>query len=172
MKISNLRLDVSKSQTLDNKNMNLSEITSYIHEHIPITASLGATVDFYDGETVVVSAPLEPNLNHRNTAFGGSISTLAILSGWVLLYLKLKAGNIDSRLVIQNSSTDFLEPISDSFTSTSSLPSDSDWKRFIQIFKRHGRARIKINSKIESSSGIGGNHVGTYVAIAINGSEY
>ncbi len=149
--------------------MDLSEITSYIHEHIPLTAGLGATVDFYDGETVVVSAPLEPNLNHRNTAFGGSISALAILSGWVLLFLKLREEKLDNRLVIQNSSTDFLEPVSDSFTSASTLSSGSDWNRFVRTLRRHGKARIKVDSQIESASGVGGRHAGTYVAIALDG---
>ena len=70
--------------------MNLSEITSYIHEHIPLTSHLGAVVEAYDGKAIILSAPLTPNLNHRNTAFGGSISALGILSGWTLLFLKLK----------------------------------------------------------------------------------
>ncbi|WP_436054037.1 YiiD C-terminal domain-containing protein [Phenylobacterium sp. LjRoot225] len=31
-------------------------------------------------DATILRAPLEPNINHRETAFGGSVSALAILS--------------------------------------------------------------------------------------------
>ena len=145
--------------------MNLSEITSYIHEHIPITSHLGATVERYDGNSVTIAAPLAQNLNHRNTAFGGSISALGILSGWTLLFLKLKESGIKNRLVIQKSSFDFQGPIEDDFTAICTLPDLKTWEKFIKTLSRHGRARISVQSRIESSSGLGGTHEGAYVAI-------
>jgi thioesterase domain-containing protein len=148
--------------------MNLSEVTSYIHEHIPLTAHLGAVVDSFDGETVSISAPLKPNLNHRNTAFGGSISALGILSGWTLLFLKLKETGIKNRLVIQKSSFDFQDPIDDNFKASCSLPDNEIWEKFIRTLTKHGRARITVKSTIKSASGIGGEHEGAYVAIALD----
>ena len=138
--------------------MNPVEITTYLHKHIPITSSLGATVESFDGEKVTVSAPLKPNLNHRNTAFGGSISALGILSGWTLLFLKLKESGIKNRLVIQKSSFDFLDPVDGDFQATCSMPTPEKWDKFIKTLKKHGRARITVQSKIGSSSGTGGYH--------------
>ena len=151
--------------------MTLSEITSYIHNHIPLTAHLGAVIDAYDGEAVTISAPLGPNLNHRNTAFGGSISALGILSGWALLFLKLKDTGIKNRLVIQKSSFDFQEPIDDNFKASCSLPNDENWDKFIRTLTKHGRARIIVKSIIKSASGTGGVHEGAYVAIALGEGE-
>ncbi len=129
--------------------MNLPEITAYIHEHIPLTAHLGAAVDAFDGTSVVLSAPLRPNLNHRNTAFGGSISALGILSGWTLLFLKLRELGIRNRLVIQKSSCDFQDPVTDDFKATCNLPDSATWEKFIKTLTRHGRARITVSSKID-----------------------
>lgn len=151
--------------------MDLSEITSYIHEHIPLTLHLGAVVDAFDGNTVTISAPLTQNLNHRNTAFGGSISALGILSGWTLLFLKLKESGIKNRLVIQKSSFDFQDPIVDDFFATCTVPDAAIWEKFMKTLTRHGRARITVYSRIESSSGTGGNHEGVYVAIVLNEEE-
>lgn len=151
--------------------MNLSEITSYIHEHIPLTSHLGAIVESYDGNTVSITAPLSPNLNHRNTAFGGSISALGILSGWTLLFLKLKEIGIKNRLVIQKSSFDFQDPVDNDFKVICSLPDQKVWEKFTKTLLRHGRARISVQSRIESSSGIGGTHEGAYVAIVLNENE-
>jgi len=151
--------------------VNLNEVTSYIHEHIPITSHLGATVESYDGEKVIISAPLTPNLNHRNTAFGGSLSSFGILSGWTLLFLKLKEMGIKNRLVIQKSSFDFLVPVDDDFQATSTIPQPEIWDKFIKTLTKHGRARITVQSRIESSSGTGGNHEGVYVAVILKDNE-
>jgi thioesterase domain-containing protein len=147
--------------------MNLTEINAYIHEHIPMTASMGVSVESFDGKTVVVSAPLEPNLNHRNTAFGGSLSALGIVSGWVLLFLKLRENGIENRLVIRKSAFDFLEPVDGDFKATCTLPPAEEWGTFMRTLKRRGRSRITLHSEISSSSGSGGNHEGIYVAIVL-----
>lgn len=148
--------------------MELSEITAYIHEHIPLTSHLGAVVDFYDGNTVSMSAPLKPNLNHRNTAFGGSISALGILSGWTLLFLKLKETGIQNRLVIQKSNFDFQDPVAGDFKATCSLPENELWERFTKTLTKRGRARITVKSTVDSTSGSGGIHEGTYVAMVLD----
>jgi len=77
--------------------MTLDEITAYLHQHIPLSQHLGAAVEAYDGASLRLGAPLAPNLNHRSTAFGGSLSALAILSGWTLLHLNLRERAIEPR---------------------------------------------------------------------------
>ncbi len=147
--------------------MNKSELTSYIHKHIPLTAHLGAVVTHYDGRKIEISAPLEPNLNHRNSAFGGSMSALGILSGWALLFIKLKESGLNARLVIQHSSFDFIEPVDGDFRAICTMPEDSEWARFLKTLKRHGKARISVKSQIKSLNNNGGDHNGTYVAIIL-----
>lgn len=147
--------------------MNKSELTSYIHKHIPLTAHLGAVVTHYDGHEIEICAPLEPNLNHRNTAFGGSISAIGIVSGWALLFIKLKESGLNTRLVIQHSSFDFIEPIVGDFKAICTMPEESEWSRFLKTLKRHGKARISVESIIKSLNDNGGNHSGTYVAILL-----
>ncbi len=151
--------------------MDLASVTAYLHKHIPITAHIGAVVQSYDGTTISLFAPLRPNLNHRNTVFGGSMSVLAILSGWTLLHIKLHDAGIKCRLVIQKTSCDFLEPIADDFSSTSTLPKGDVWEKFIKTLKKHGKARIRVTSTIASSSGTGGTHEGLYVALILKEQE-
>ena len=147
--------------------MNLDEITSYICKQFPIAVHLGADVELYDGKRVVISSPLAPNRNHTNTAFGGSVAALAILSGWTLLYLKLEEMGIKNRLVIQKSSFEFRKPINSDFKAVCTMPEEKIWNRFINTLKKHSRARITIYSKIEYLSGIGGFHKGVYAAFIL-----
>ncbi len=144
--------------------MNLDSITSYIYKQFPIAIHLGSRVELYNGTQIIISSPLEPNKNHTNTAFGGSVSALAILSGWTLLYLKLKEIKIKSHLVIQKSLFEFKEPINSDFKAVCTMPEERIWDKFINTLKKHNRARITIHSTIEYNSGTGGFHKGVYAA--------
>ncbi len=144
--------------------MPLDDVTAYLHEHIPVTASLGVRVERYDGDSVRLSAPLLPNLNHRATAFGGSLSAVAILSGWVLLHLQLRARGVTARIVIQRSAFDFEAPVDGDFTATATLPPAPAWNRFLATLSRHHSARVTVPSVLACASGEGGRHEGTYVA--------
>ncbi len=150
--------------------MTLDETTRYLHEHIPLTRHLGAVVEAYDGASIRLAAPLAPNLNHRATAFGGSLSALAILSGWTLLHLNLRARGIDARLVIQRSAFDFDEAVEGDFSATSTLPAAADWERFLATLGRRGRARIHVRGTVRTAAAAaaGGTHEGAYVAIRLD----
>jgi thioesterase domain-containing protein len=141
------------------------EVTRYLHEQIPITRQLGAVVQGYDGAEVRLAAPLEPNLNHRCTAFGGSLSAVAILAGWTLVHLKLRERGVDAALVIQRSEVDFDEPVTGDFVATAALPPTAEWDRFLATLARHGRARIHVRGTIEAGSGKAGTYEGVYVAV-------
>lgn len=58
------------------------EINTYLEEHIPITRHLGVRLVLRDASGLRLAMPLASNLNHRQSAFGGSIGSLGILAGW------------------------------------------------------------------------------------------
>ena len=130
------------------KKINLQETLEYVHEHIPITVHFGAEISDYDGSSLTVTAPLKENLNHRQSAFGGSLSAIAILSGWALLFVKLKELEIKCRLVIQKTEFDFLQPVVDDFESVAELPLSEKYERFLTILKKKGMARIVVESEV------------------------
>ena len=139
-------------------------VTRYLHDHIPITRHLGVTVEQYDGRTLLLAAPLEPNLNHRETAFGGSIASLAILACWSLVHLRLTEEEIVCRLVIQNSSLDFLAPAEDDFQARCTLPDDGEWEKFKRALTKKRKARLRLRSEVLVASKIVAVHDGAYVA--------
>ncbi len=145
--------------------MTLDETTRYLHEHIAITRHLGVVVEAYDGTSVRLGAPLAPNLNHRSTAFGGSMSALGILSGWTLLHLNLRERGIDARLVIQRTEMDFDEPVAAHFSATATLPPHAEWQRFLATLARHSRARVRVGGAIRAGAVNGGTFDGVYAAI-------
>ena len=88
----------------------------------PLSAGMQIEARTASPDEVVLGAPLGPNINHLETAFGGSMSALAILSAWSLLHVKLTAGGYKTRLVIQRTSMSYDKPVLEYFTAHTKVP--------------------------------------------------
>jgi thioesterase domain-containing protein len=144
--------------------MNLDAISNYLHSHLPLTAAMGITARSWDGQTLQLTAPLKPNINHADSAFGGSISTLGITCGWALLHLALEQRDISNRLLIQDSSTRYLRPIESELFATASLD-PAEFATFCDTIKTRRKARIVITTQLLTNTLLAASHRGTYVAI-------
>jgi thioesterase domain-containing protein len=144
--------------------MTPGEFTAYLHQNIPLTAAVGATVVRNEVGELEVAAPLTPNLNHRNTAFGGSLATLGIVSAWALLRASLMREDMQPKIVIQRSECDFLDPAAAELSAVSLLPPD-EWQRFMKTLRRYRRARIGIDTTIRCNGSAVVQHRGLFVAI-------
>ncbi|MBD2038744.1 YiiD C-terminal domain-containing protein [Leptolyngbya sp. FACHB-321] len=134
-------------------------ITQYAYEHIPITKHMGITVLAVDDVQISLLAPYAPNINHRETIFGGSISSLGILAGWALLWVKLQVEETPNRLVIQSSSTNFMKPATDAIMACCQCDRAS-WLTFYTMLQRHGKARITLNTETSCRETIVATHTG------------
>lgn len=143
--------------------INLEHELAYIQQYIPITASLGVDIQSYDGNEIIIAAPLAENKNLHGTAFGGSQAAIGILTGWALIYLKLKQLGIENDLVIQKSSYDFAKPVTADFMATCQLPNSSEFELFMKTLMDKGKARLTLTAEIESENGVCGVHQGGYV---------
>ena len=140
------------------------ELEGYLLEHIPLCAAMEISVVAIAEESVTLSAPLAPNINHRNTVFGGSASALAILSAWSLLHTRLRSTGLNARLVIQRNTMSYDRPITGAFTAHSYIAEPSAWSAFIRTLARKGRARIEVCSTLEYEGQSVGQFEGAFVS--------
>ena len=147
------------------------DLETYLHAHIPLSAAMQVSVVSVSPEAVTLAAPLAPNINHRSTAFGGSVSTLAILSAWSLVNLRLTAEGLHCRLVIQSNRMDYDSPIDSDFTATATLADPAAWPQFTRMLQRKGRARVVAQSLVRCGDVVGGRFEGEFVAFLINESD-
>lgn len=145
--------------------MNPNELEAYLHGHIPLSQAMAVRVESVLPEGVTLSAPLEPNINHRATVFGGSASALAILAAWALLHTRLRQEGISSRLVIQRNTMSYDAPIDGRFTAVSFLAEAADWPRFVQMLRRKGKARITARAELRYNGIVAGRLEGEFVAL-------
>lgn len=77
-----------------------SKLKRYLYTNIPLSEAMKVSVETATTDSVVLSAPLEPNINHKSTVFGGSASAVAILAAWSLVHLRLEREGHHSEIVI------------------------------------------------------------------------
>lgn len=148
----------------------VESVERYLHTHIPITRAMRVSVVSTDGAGVRLSAPLDVNINHRSTVFGGSASTLATLAAWTLLHLRLRGAGMAGQIVIQRSSVEYLRPMSSDFEAFCRAPAEHDWERFLATLTRRGRGRITLRAEIRARGDLAGTFSGVYVASRTVGS--
>jgi thioesterase domain-containing protein len=142
-----------------------SELEHYLHEHIPLSRAMQVSVLEMQPDYVTLSAPLPPNINHRDTVFGGSATAVAVLAAWSLVHTRLVAAALPSRLVIQRNTMQFTTPIAGTFTARSYLRDAQLWERFLRMLKRRGKARIAVSCTLGFAGREAGYFEGEFVAL-------
>jgi thioesterase domain-containing protein len=145
--------------------MTPAELEAYLRDAMPLSAAMGVHVVEAGPERVRIEAPLQPNLNHRLTAFGGSVAALAILTGWALVHTRLRHEGVHARTVIQRSTLDYVAPIESAFTAVCDAPDPAAWARFVRTLERRGRGRIGIHARVEVGGHAAASFQGAYVAM-------
>jgi thioesterase domain-containing protein len=142
------------------------ELEHYLFEKIPLSRAMHVRAIEVSEHAVRLCAPLLPNVNHRATVFGGSASTLAILSAWSLLHVRLYAVLPGASVVIQRHTMDYSRPMSGEFAARAVLAAPDQWPQFLRMLERWGRARINVNSVLEYAGEQAGLFSGEFVAFA------
>lgn len=142
-------------------------IQSYLYEQIPLSKAMQVRVVKASQNQVVRSAPLQPNINHRETVFGGSASAIAILSAWILINFRLRSEKIGTGLVIQKNTMNYEKPILSDFEAVCSLDNIEAWQKLIEILQRKKRSRITVSSLLNCNGQQVGTFTGVFVALGI-----
>jgi thioesterase domain-containing protein len=132
---------------------------------MPLSVAMDVRVLEAGPDAVRIEAPLAPNLNHRSTAFGGSVAALAILTGWTLVHVRLRSEGLVARTVIQDSAVHFAAPIHGSFRAVCGRVADEAWDRFTRALARRGKGRLLVAGHIEADGQVVATFSGAYVAL-------
>ena len=134
-----------------------------LHEEIPLTREIGIQVVHATTQQVQLNAPLSPNINHKCTAFGGSLYAVAVLAGWSMVFARLHAAGIHAHIVIQDAKIDYLLPVAETIHAECNVISDTDFAHCLKLFARKGRGRIELPVQIITAQGIAVRFCGNYV---------
>lgn len=142
------------------------DLQAFLHAGIPLVRAMEISVVSVSLDSVVLAAPLAPNINQHHTLFGGSASAVAIVAAWSLLHVRMLAHGLEGDLVIQRNGMEYLAPVTGAFTARSFFEPDADWEGFMRMFARRGRARMAIGAVLEFEGRETGRLRGEFVALA------
>lgn len=142
----------------------LADLERILHAGIPLTRAMQVRVLRADRNGLALGAALAPNLNHKQTAFGGSLNSLATLACWGLIQLLVRDHGSAITIVIQESDVQFLKPVLRDFEAVCPLPAEPVIERFLHTLKGRGRARLALDSTIHADGEIACRFHGKFVA--------
>lgn len=145
--------------------MDAAELERYLHDHIPLSRAMAVSVVAAAPTEVLLHAPLAPNINHRDTVFGGSASAICILAAWALVHVRLRDAGVVARLVIQRNTMEYLSAVEGAFSARAMFRDEAEWHRFARALDRKRKARIDIKATLESAGLTAGALEGTFVAL-------
>jgi thioesterase domain-containing protein len=141
---------------------------AYLQERITsefaLARHIGIVVESADDKGIVLSAPLAPNANYKGTAFGGSLFSVAVLTGWAWVTGYLAAANVPADAVIQESTVRYLVPVQGVLRSSLVAPSAPQIEKFRKMLQRAGRGRIRLKVGIHQGATLATEFEGVFAA--------
>jgi len=144
-------------------NTSLAATEDFLHGKIPLARAMGVRVASHDATGLLLTAPLAENHNHLGTAFGGSISAIATLAGYALLWRELE--DQSAHIVIRSSSLSYEQPIHGDLHALCLPPATEAMDTFRARFHKAGKARILIRVILSENGTPSAIFEGEYVAL-------
>jgi thioesterase domain-containing protein len=134
------------------KSVKVPALELFLHEMIPLAKAMGVSVEVSDEQKLVLAAPLEPNKNSINTAFGGSLVSLATLAGygvvWELMRDAEEMKKPEWRIVVKESRAAYRRPVIGDLRAICERPAKAAIEEFRSALTRYGQAKLKLRARI------------------------
>jgi thioesterase domain-containing protein len=128
-------------------------LEAFLHEKIPLTKAMGLHVAESNAKRLVLEAPLDRNVNHLGTAFGGSLHALPTLACYAGLWTLLREAGIDGHVVVKRSQAYYRQPVTGTLRAVCVRPPAAVVKEFIRDLQRHKKARMELEAVVEGADG-------------------
>ena len=127
------------------------ELTATWHREIPIVAAMGMTVDRYDGSSLTVRAPIQPNRNVHGTTFAGSLYSACVLTGWGAIWLALRERGLYGVIFAAEGTAKYRKCVARDFACRCAWDSAA-LNAGLETFKASGRASFDLVCTIDSDN--------------------
>jgi thioesterase domain-containing protein len=134
----------------------------YMHAHIPLVAQMQVQAEPLGASGLRLTAPLAPNINHEQTAFGGSLASLMTLACWGYLWLLLEE-EPGLHIVVNEAKLSYLKPVTSVLEALCPPPDAKELERFRETLARRGKARIELSAEMRQSGVIAARYLGSFV---------
>jgi len=132
---------------------------------IPLGGAMALSIAHLDEQGLVLTLPLEANINDKGTVFGGAMASAMILAGWSLPRLLLRRAGVKADLVIGRCEIRFLKPVDGPFEARCRWPDASECEKFMAQIESRGRGRLELTPEIYSQDEVAATLSARYAAL-------
>lgn len=134
------------------------------HRDIPLAAAMDIGVAGYDGQTLIVRAPLASNRNLHGTAFAGSLFSACVLTGWGVVWLALRERGLSGAIVVSDSNIHYRKAVAGELVCRCTADADALRTGLEQLAS--GRAAFDLVCAIDAADKRAVTFTGKYVVRA------
>ena len=143
----------------------LTALASHFQAMPPVAALRPQILEWRDG-LLRLRAPLEPNINDKGCAFGGSMVSLMTIAAWGLLTLELERAHTAADVYVADSQLRYLKPVFEAIVVEAVFDSDADRAGLTETLTRQGRVGARLRARtLLADGGVAATFSGRYVAI-------
>lgn len=128
-------------------------LEAFFHAKIPLTKAMGLRVLSTGPDLIELEAPLEPNINHLGSVFGGALHALPTLACYTALWTVLHEGGIDGHVIVKDSTARYRQLVVRPFRAVCQRPSAELAAAFLADLRRHKKARMDLESVVPGDNG-------------------
>lgn len=128
-------------------------LEAFFHAKIPLTKAMGLRVIGTGPDLIELEAPLEPNLNHLGSVFGGTLHALPTLACYAALWTVLHDGGIDGHVIVKDSAARYRQLVMRPFRAVCPRPSTEAAAEFLEDLRRHKKAVMSLESVVPGDNG-------------------
>ncbi len=116
---------------------------------IPLARAMGLSVTGGADGALTLTAPLDPNINDKGCAFGGSLVGLMTLAGWGLLRLALAVrGRTACDIYVVDSMVRYLAPVRETLKAVARFDGGTRPDAILDDLDTRGKARARVHCEI------------------------
>jgi thioesterase domain-containing protein len=144
--------------------MEREEIAQHLQDEIKLYRHLGLEAVEISSVISRFKAKLDANLNHKGTAFGGSLYAIGVLSAYALIFATLKEHEIETEnIVIAKGEIKYLRPVDRDFEVSCGFATQYELEEFVETLRESRKIRQSLNVEIKCADQICANLQGLFV---------
>ena len=126
----------------------LAAFNHFLYQHIPSVKFMQLKLLSCDDNTLLATAPAKPNLNDKQTIFGGSSSALMTVCGWSLIKYNLEQMGFKNDVVIADAHTRWKKAQKDDLIINAHC--DCDWPDILRALNNKQQPKITIETQVNN----------------------
>ncbi|MCB1582490.1 MAG: YiiD C-terminal domain-containing protein [Marinicella sp.] len=129
--------------------IDIKAFQAFLYAHIPLIKAMQMQLQSISADELTATAPITPNINDKQTVFGGSSAALMTICGWTLIKANLEHLGVHNDVVIYTAENKWLKAQQDDLIIQTHINPKIDWSLLAnQIYNSNRIQKITVQCQV------------------------